>query len=124
MPKKLIPANKDPKYSIKESDKYYWHVLITRVTIDKDDPRKQTRDSFVQIFDTKNFDRIFRPERLGPGARDYKKAALIDESVVIHSPEEVVDEPYVEEPVAYKVVKPPVQPEYSKPKRIIKKTEK
>ena len=122
MPKKLIPANKDPKYSIKETDRFCWHVLITRVTLDKDDPKKQTRDSFVQIFDTKNFDRIFRPERLGPAARDYKKAALIDESRVIHNPEEVTDEPYVEEPVAYTVVKPPVQPEYSKAKRVTKKT--
>ena len=122
MPKKLIPANKDPKYSIKESDKYYWHVLITRKTVDKTNPRNVKEDSFVQIFDTKNYDRIFRPERLGPAARDYKKAALIDESRVIHNPELVSDEPYVDEPVAYTVVKPPVQPEYSKQKRTIKKS--
>ena len=124
MQKKLIPANKDPKFQIKESDRGYWHVLITRITVDKLNPRNVKRDSFVQIFDTKNFDRIFRPERLGPNARDYKKAALIDESRVIHNPEELTDEPIIEEPVTYKVVKP-VQPEYSRAaqKRVSKKKE-
>lgn len=103
MQAKLIPANKDQNYKIKESDRFFWHVLITRLTVDKNNPRDVKRDSFVQIFDTANFNRIFRPERLGSKARDYKKACLIDESKVIHNPEQLVDEPYVGETVAFKV---------------------
>lgn len=119
MPKKLIPANKDPKYQIKESDRHYWHVLITRKTVNKDNPRDVRSDSFVQIFDTANFNRLFRPERLGSKARDYKKAALIDEAVVVHNPELVVDEPYTGEVTAFKVIpekKAPVQPAHTKRK--------
>ena len=123
MPKKMIPANKAPEYSIKETDRHYWHVLITRLTVNPNNVRDVKRDSFVQIFDTRNFDRIFRPERMGPKARDYKKAALIDEAVVIHNPELVVDEPYVDEPVAY-IVKPPVQPAHTKRKTNLKVTGK
>ena len=119
MPTKLIPANKDPKYSIKENDRHYWHVLITRKTVDKNNPRDVKSDSFVQIFDTANFNRIFRPERLGSKARDYKKACLIDESIVIHNPELVVDEPYIGEVTAYKVIpeKKPIQPAHTKRKK-------
>lgn len=115
----MIPANKDQKYQIKESDRFYWHVLITRLTVSKDNPRDVKRDSFVQCFDTKNFDRIFRPERLGAKAKDYKKACLIDESVVIHNPELVVDEPYIGEVEAFKVIpeKRPAQPAYTKRKK-------
>jgi hypothetical protein len=90
--------------------------LITRITVDKDNHRNQTRKSFVQIFDTRNFDRIFRSERMGAKARDYKKACLIDESVVIHNPELESDEPYVTETVAHKVIKAPVQPAHTKRK--------
>jgi hypothetical protein len=73
----------------------------------------------VQIFDTRNFDRLFRPERLGNKARDYKRAALIDQAVVVHNPELVVDEPYTGEVTAFKVIpekKAPVQPAHTKRK--------
>ena len=114
MPKKMIPANKAPEYQIKETDRHYWHVLITRLTVNPNNVRDVKRDSFVQIFDTRNFDRIFRPERLGAKAADYKKACLIDEARVIHNPELVTEKPYIEEPVAHRVA--PVAPAYSKPK--------
>lgn len=106
MPVRLIQANKDPNYQIKESDQYSWHVLITRVTVDKNNPKLQTRNSFVQIFDTAMYNRIFRPERLGSKAQNYKAACLIDESRVIHDPELVHEVPYEGEQVEYRVVKP------------------
>lgn len=109
MPAKLIPANKDPKYSIKETDKYSWHVLQTRITLDKNDPKIQQRDSFVQIYDTYNFNLIFRPERIG-GKKlvNFRNSCLIDEARVIHDPELVVDEPISTDDVDYRVV-PPAQ---------------
>jgi len=118
MQAKLISANKDPKYKIKETDRHFWHVLISRITLNPQNAKDQRKDSFVQIFDTKNFNRLFRPERMGAKARDYKKAALIDEAVVIHNPEGVVDIPYDGEAVAHVIVKkPPVRPAASKPRR-------
>ena len=111
---KMIPANKDPEILIKEKDRFSWHVLLIRKTVNPRNPREVWEDSFVQIFDTKNFDRIFRPERLGAKARDYKKACLIDEARVVHNPELVTDTPYIEEPVAHRVA--PIAPAYSKPK--------
>jgi hypothetical protein len=110
----MIPANKDPERLIKEKDQHFWHVLLIRKTVNPHNSKEVWEDSFVQIFDTRNFDRIFRPERLGAKAADYKKACLIDEARVIHNPELVTEKPYIEEPVAHRVA--PVAPAYSKPK--------
>jgi hypothetical protein len=105
----MISANKDPEYKIKEKDKYYWHVLQTRITLDKNNPKVQVRDSFVQIYDTANFNFIFRPERVGGKLLvNFRNSCLIDEARVIHDPELVVDEPISTKDVDYRVV-PPAQ---------------
>ncbi len=93
MQRNLIPANKDPKVMIKESDQNFWHVEITRKTIDPSNPKNVWSDSFIQVFDDANFNRIFRPELyFNKNAKtgeypNYKPAALIDESRIVHDPE-------------------------------------
>lgn len=91
MQMKMIPANKDPQHLIKESEKGYWHVEITRKTVDPANAKNIISQSFIQIFDTANFNKIFRPERLGAKAKNLKAACLIDESRIIHNPE--IDSP-------------------------------
>jgi len=57
----MIPANKDQSYLIKENEQDYWHVEITRKTVDPANAKNIISNSFVQVFDTANFNKIFRP---------------------------------------------------------------
>lgn len=83
--RKLIPANKDPKYMIKEDDAGVYSVLCTRITILPSDPFHPLRQSFVQTFDPATW-RRFQELATGPHPVDWKKAALIAEARVIHDP--------------------------------------
>ena len=83
--KKLIPANKDRNYMIKESDKDYFHVHCTRITILPNDPLHPRRESFVQIFDVATWLR-FQKMKEGKNPVDWQKAALIAEARVLHDP--------------------------------------
>lgn len=83
--RKLIPANKDASYFIKEDEVGYYHVLCTRITIPIGDPLHPVRQSFVQCFDIATWSN-FQKMATGPTAVDWKKAALLAEARVIHDP--------------------------------------
>ena len=95
---KMIPANKDNSVMIKEKDRYFWHVRQWRRDIDPGDNRKFRDTPIIQLYDTPNFNRIFRPEifygprftkTLDAGKEswmDHRKACLIFDYQVVHDP--------------------------------------
>ena len=94
----MIPANKDASVMIKEKDRYFWHVRQWRRDIDPGDNRKFRDTPIIQLYDTPNFNRIFRPEifygprftkTLDAGKEswmDHRKACLIFDYQVVHDP--------------------------------------
>ncbi len=83
--KKLVPANKDASYFIKEDEQHVYHVLCTRITVTPQDPLHPLRQSFVQTFDVATW-RGFQELANAKHPVDWRKASLIAETKVLHDP--------------------------------------
>jgi len=76
-----FPANKDQSILIKETDKYFWHVEQSRIDVNPNNPRDIRKTTWVKVYRTKDYKRIFEPK-----AKDQKlkAACLIAESRLVH----------------------------------------
>lgn len=90
----MIQANKDPKILIKEKDKYFWHVEQTRRDVKPgNDPTNVRITTWVKVYRTRDYKRIFEPQptkrgraQVAVGAMNLLPACGIREARLVHDP--------------------------------------
>lgn len=82
---KMIPANKDGKILIKETDQYYYHVKLQRRAINPNNAAYPNITEIVQIFPKEEFE-VLENLRNAKQPVVWFHAAGFSEAVVVHDP--------------------------------------
>lgn len=82
---KLIPANLETSVLIKESDQYCYHVRLTRIAINPDDPSHPSVSKDIKCFTKETFEKM-EALRNAKSPIIWYRAGGYDECKVVHDP--------------------------------------